>query len=33
MTYSCGRMVWGVDCIHLVKLGVGIKKTRGGHWD
>ena len=32
MIFSCGGMVWGVDWIHLVGVGVGIKKTRGGHW-
>ena len=31
MIFSCGGMVWGVDWIHLVGVGVGIKKTRGGN--
>ena len=31
MIFSCMGMVWGVDCIHLVGVGVGIKKP-GGHW-
>ena len=31
MIYSCRGMVWGVDWIHLVGVGVGIKKTRG-YW-
>ena len=30
MVFSCGGMVWGVDWIHLVEVGVGIKKTQGG---
>ena len=29
MTFLCRGMVWGVDWIHLVGVGVGIKKTRG----
>ena len=29
MIFSCGRMVWGDDWIHLVGVGVGIKKTSG----
>ena len=29
MIFSCGGMMWGVDWIHLVVVGVGIKKTRG----
>ena len=29
MIYSCRGMVWGVDWIHLVWVGVGIKKARG----
>ena len=29
MTFSCREMVWVVDWIHLVGVGVGIKKTRG----
>ena len=29
MTFLCRRMVWGVDWIHLVGVGVGLKKTRG----
>ena len=32
MTFLCRGMVWGVDWIHLVGVGVGIKKTQGGHW-
>ena len=32
MIFSCGGMVWGVDWIHLVGVGVGITKTRGGLW-
>ena len=32
MTFLCQGMVWGVDWIHLVGVGVGIKKTRGGLW-
>ena len=31
MIYSCRGMVWGVDWIHLVGVGGGIKKP-GGHW-
>ena len=29
MTFLCRGMVWVVDWIHLVGVGVGIKKTRG----
>ena len=29
MTFSCGGMVWGVDWIHLVEVGVGVKEPRG----
>ena len=29
MTFSCRGKVWGVDWIHLVWVGVGIKKARG----
>ena len=29
MTFLCRGMVWGVDLIHLVGVGVGIKKPRG----
>ena len=29
MTFLCRGMVWVVDWIHLVGMGVGIKKTRG----
>ena len=29
MIYSCMGMVWGVDWIHLVWVGVSIKKARG----
>ena len=29
MTFLCGGMVWGVDWIHLVEVGVGMKKPRG----
>ena len=29
MTFLCRGMVWGVDWIHLVRVGVGIKKPRG----
>ena len=29
MTYSFRGMVWGVDWIHLVGVGVGIKIPRG----
>ena len=29
MTFSCREMVWGVDWIHLVWVGVGIKKPGG----
>ena len=32
MTFSCREMVWVVDWIHLVGVGVGIKKTQVGHW-
>ena len=32
MTFLCQGMVWGVDWIHLVGVGVGIKKNQGGHW-
>ena len=32
MTFSCREMVWGVDLIHLVWVGVGIKKARGVTW-
>ena len=32
MTFSCRGMVWVVDWIHLVGVGVGIKKPSGGHW-
>ena len=32
MTFLCRGMVWGVDWIHLVGVGVGIKKNQGGHW-
>ena len=28
MIYSCMGMVWGVDWIHLVWVGVSIKKAR-----
>ena len=31
MIFSSGGMVCGVVWIHLVGVGVGIKKTRGGH--
>ena len=31
MIYSCRGMVWGVDCVHLVWVRVGIKKP-GGSW-
>ena len=30
MTFSCGGMVWEDDWIHLVGVGVGMKKPRGG---
>ena len=30
MTFLCRGMVWGVDWIHLVGVGVGIKKPGGG---
>ena len=30
MTFSCQRKGCGVDWIHLVWVGVGIKKARGG---
>ena len=30
MTFSCRGEVWGVDWIHLVWVGVGIKN--GGSW-
>ena len=30
MIYLCKGMVWGVDWIHLVGVGVGIKKNQGG---
>ena len=29
MTFLCRGMVWGVDWIHLVGVGVGIKKPGG----
>ena len=29
MIYSCIGMAWGVDWIHLVWLGVSIKKAKG----
>ena len=29
MTFLCRGMVWGVDWIHLVWVGAGIKKVRG----
>ena len=29
MTFSCGGMVCEVDWIHLVWIGVGVKKPRG----
>ena len=29
MTFSCRGEVWGVDWIHLVWVGVGIKKPGG----
>ena len=32
MTFSCRGKVWGVDWIHLVWVGVGIKKAMGGSW-
>ena len=32
MTFSCRGKVWGVDWIHLVWVGVGIKKSQGGSW-
>ena len=28
MIFSCRRELWGVDWIHLVWVGVGIKKAR-----
>ena len=31
MTFSCRRKVCGVDWIHLVREGIGIKK-QGGSW-
>ena len=32
MTFSRRENVWGVDWVHLVWVGVGIKKARGGSW-
>ena len=32
MIFSCRGMVWGVEWILLVGVGVGIKKNQGGHW-
>ena len=32
MTFSRRGNVWGVDWIHLVWVGVGMKKARGGSW-
>ena len=32
MKYSCMRVVSGIDWIHLVRVGVSIKKARAGHW-
>ena len=34
MTFLFRWMVWGVDWIHFVGVGVGVKKTQGGggHW-
>ena len=32
MTFSRRGNVWGVDWVHLVWVGVGIKKARGGSW-
>ena len=29
MIYSCSGMVWGVDWIHMIWVGVDIKKARG----
>ena len=29
MIYSCTGMMWRVDLIHLVRVGVDIKKSRG----
>ena len=29
MTFLCEGMVWGVDWLHLVWVGVGMKKPRG----
>ena len=29
MIFSCGGMVWGVDWIHLVEVGLGIKNPGG----
>ena len=29
MIYSCKGVVWGVDWIHLVWVGVGIRKSQG----
>ena len=29
MIFSCRGMVWGVDWIHLIRVGVGIKKPSG----
>ena len=30
ITFLCREMVWGVDWIYLVGVGVGIRKLRGG---